>query len=113
MHPGIWLTGRPYPFTEAEAGELTVEDVHKLLSVYKDVVNKYSVLCKFVRDLSLDKEKLPIVLRDDLCDCILERPRASELPLVLREDSNAGEQDTDEVKGMKEKEKETVSADLL
>lgn len=89
---------------EAEAGKLTVEDVHKLLSVYKDVVKKYSVLCQAVRGLSLDKEKLPVALRGDLCDCILEHPRA---------DCNPAEQDIVEVEGTKEKEEETVSAGLL
>ncbi|XXG87007.1 hypothetical protein AAC387_Pa11g1800 [Persea americana] len=100
----IHMGGRHYPFMEAEAGKLTVEDVHKLLSVYKDVVNKYSVLCQAVRGLSLNKEKLPVALRGDLCDCILEHPRA---------DSNPAEQDVVEVEGTKEKEKETVSAGLL
>lgn len=100
----IHMGGSYYPFMEAEAGKLTVEDVHKLLSVYKDVVNKYSVLCQAVRGLSLDKEKLPVALRGDLCDSILEHPRA---------DCNPAEQDVVEVEGTKEKEKETVSAGLL
>ncbi|KAK1310936.1 hypothetical protein QJS10_CPA08g01229 [Acorus calamus] len=32
--------GQKYPYMEAEAGELTVEDVHKLLSLYKQMVTK-------------------------------------------------------------------------
>ncbi|CAK9182919.1 unnamed protein product [Ilex paraguariensis] len=35
-----------YPFMEAEAGELTVGDVERLLSLYKDVVKKYTNLCR-------------------------------------------------------------------
>lgn len=41
--------GSNYPYMEAEAGELTVRDVERLLSLYKDVVTKYTTLCKAVR----------------------------------------------------------------
>ncbi|KAG6752143.1 hypothetical protein POTOM_044362 [Populus tomentosa] len=34
-----------YPYMEAEPGELTVEDVERFLSLYKDVVTKYTHLC--------------------------------------------------------------------
>ncbi|KAJ6884453.1 hypothetical protein NC652_031457 [Populus alba x Populus x berolinensis] len=39
-------TGRSnYPYMEAEPGELTVEDVERFPSLYKDVVTKYTHLC--------------------------------------------------------------------
>lgn len=47
--------GLPYPFMEAEAGELTIEDVEKLLGIYKDVVKKYTSLSKAVRHLAISK----------------------------------------------------------
>ncbi|KAJ6975354.1 hypothetical protein NC653_031259 [Populus alba x Populus x berolinensis] len=34
-----------YPYMEAEPGELTVEDVERFPSLYKDVVTKYTHLC--------------------------------------------------------------------
>lgn len=45
---------------EAEAGELTVKDVEKLLSLYKDVVTKYTSLCSAVRRIS-ESGKVPSV----------------------------------------------------
>nr|GME02512.1 vacuolar protein sorting-associated protein 9A-like isoform X1 [Ipomoea batatas] len=48
-----------YPFMEAEAGELAIEDVEKLLQAYKDVVKQNVALRRVVRDLSaLKKEHL-------------------------------------------------------
>lgn len=47
--------GYNYPFMEAEADELTIGDVEKLLRVYKDVVSKYVSLCRAVRHMSLTK----------------------------------------------------------
>ncbi|GAV72005.1 VPS9 domain-containing protein [Cephalotus follicularis] len=44
-----------YPYMLAEAGELMVGDVERLLSLYKDVVTKYSSLCRAVRHLSTSK----------------------------------------------------------
>ncbi|XP_048335101.1 vacuolar protein sorting-associated protein 9A isoform X2 [Ziziphus jujuba] len=41
--------GSNYPYMEAEAGDLTVRDVERLLSLYKDVVTKYTTLCKAVK----------------------------------------------------------------
>ncbi|XP_057469619.1 vacuolar protein sorting-associated protein 9A-like isoform X2 [Actinidia eriantha] len=38
-----------------EAGELTIGDVEKLLSLYKDVVKKYTNLCTAVRHLAIYK----------------------------------------------------------
>ncbi|XWS21993.1 hypothetical protein CRYUN_Cryun30bG0105400 [Craigia yunnanensis] len=51
--------GSNYPYMEAEAGELTVGDVEKLLSLYKDVVTKYNTLCSTVRHLSISKTVSP------------------------------------------------------
>ncbi|KAJ0024176.1 hypothetical protein Pint_06727 [Pistacia integerrima] len=47
--------GYNYPFMEAEADDLTVGDVERLLRVYKDVVSKYTSLCRSVRHISLTK----------------------------------------------------------
>jgi len=54
---------------EAEPGELTVEDVERLLSLYKDVVRKYSSLCRAVRYPSATRTEpsLPVPKgRDDI-----------------------------------------------
>ncbi|TYH60382.1 hypothetical protein ES332_D08G287900v1 [Gossypium tomentosum] len=48
-------SGSNYPYMEAEAGELTVGDVERLLSLYKDVVTKYTSLCNTVRHLSVSR----------------------------------------------------------
>ncbi|XP_010999498.1 PREDICTED: vacuolar protein sorting-associated protein 9A-like isoform X1 [Populus euphratica] len=58
-----------YPYMEAEPGELTVEDVERLLSLYKDVVTKYSNLCRAVRHPSATRTgpSLPVPKgRDDI-----------------------------------------------
>lgn len=53
-------TGRSnYPYMEAEAGELTVKDVERLLSLYKDVVTKYTTLCKAVTGSSRTDHSAP------------------------------------------------------
>ncbi|XP_050253391.1 vacuolar protein sorting-associated protein 9A-like isoform X2 [Quercus robur] len=51
--------GSSYPYMDAEAGELTVGDVERLLSLYKDVVTKYTSLYKVVRHLSMSKTEIP------------------------------------------------------
>lgn len=51
--------GSNYPYMEAEAGELTVSDVERLLSLYKDVVMKYNSLCSAVRHLSVSRTVSP------------------------------------------------------
>lgn len=58
-----------YPYMEAEPGELTVEDVERLLSLYKDVVTKFSSLCRAVRHPSATRTEpsLPVPKgRDDI-----------------------------------------------
>lgn len=45
---------------EAEAGELTVGDVETLLSLYKDVVTKYTTLCRSVKRFSMSKKETPV-----------------------------------------------------
>ncbi|GLU06665.1 hypothetical protein SLE2022_236710 [Rubroshorea leprosula] len=52
--------GSKYPYMDAEAGELTVGDVEKLLSLYKDVVTRYTTLCSKVRHLSISKTDSPV-----------------------------------------------------
>lgn len=52
--------GYGYPFMEAEACQLTTGDVEKLLSVYKDVVRKYTNLCRAVRHVSVPMTVTPI-----------------------------------------------------
>lgn len=42
---------------DAEAGDLTVGDVERLLMLYKDVVSKYTNLCASYRRLSSSKSE--------------------------------------------------------
>ncbi|KAH9726048.1 VPS9 domain-containing protein [Citrus sinensis] len=58
--PKISGGGYGYPFMEAEASQLTTGDVEKLLSVYKDVVRKYTNLCRAVRHVSVPMTVAPI-----------------------------------------------------
>ncbi|CAN6555829.1 unnamed protein product [Malus baccata var. baccata] len=44
-----------YPYMDKEAGDLTVGDVERLLSAYKEVVTKYTSLCTAVRNLSFSR----------------------------------------------------------
>ncbi|KAM7252881.1 hypothetical protein ACFE04_025499 [Oxalis oulophora] len=53
------IGGSDYPFMHAEAGELTVDEVSKLLSIYKEVVLKYTSLAKTVQLLSMSKSTIP------------------------------------------------------
>ncbi|KAM1042479.1 hypothetical protein PS2_033652 [Malus domestica] len=43
------------PYVDKEAGDLTVGDVERLLSAYKEVVTKYTSLCAAVRKLSFSR----------------------------------------------------------
>ncbi|XP_077224710.1 vacuolar protein sorting-associated protein 9A-like [Tasmannia lanceolata] len=79
-----------YPYMEAEAGELTVEDVHKLLSLYKDVVTRYSMLCKAVKGVSLDNETSSLVLNQDLSNCTPSQSKSDELGSAASEAEVAG-----------------------
>ncbi|KAL3024258.1 hypothetical protein AAZX31_04G110000 [Glycine max] len=49
---GVLLHGSNYPYMEAKSKELTVGDVDMLLSDYKDLVAKYTILCKAIGCLS-------------------------------------------------------------
>lgn len=49
-----------YPYLQAESAELTVRDVDRLLSLYKDVVAKYTTLCRAISHLSTS-EKGPLL----------------------------------------------------
>ncbi|XP_027333807.1 vacuolar protein sorting-associated protein 9A-like [Abrus precatorius] len=44
--------GSNYPYMEAKSEELAIEDVDMLLSQYKDLVAKYTILCKAISCLS-------------------------------------------------------------
>ncbi|KAL6210189.1 hypothetical protein ACLB2K_021126 [Fragaria x ananassa] len=44
-----------YPYMDKEAGDLTVGDVERLLTVYKEVVTKYTSLCTAFRQLSFSR----------------------------------------------------------
>ncbi|KAK6937935.1 RABX5, catalytic core helical domain [Dillenia turbinata] len=63
MSPDISLSGsKEYPFLEAEAGELTVGDVEKLLGLYKEVVTKYTRLCRAVGGQTFSNRQSPAPL---------------------------------------------------
>ncbi|XP_028228605.1 vacuolar protein sorting-associated protein 9A-like [Glycine soja] len=49
---GVLQHGSNYPYMEAKSKELTVGDVDMLLSDYKDLVAKYTILCKAIGCLS-------------------------------------------------------------
>ncbi|KAH7568430.1 hypothetical protein JRO89_XS07G0297700 [Xanthoceras sorbifolium] len=65
--------GCNYPYMEAEAGELTVGDVERLLSLYKDVVTKYTSLCRAVRHVPVTK-KVPAAPHLEGTDVMLTQP---------------------------------------
>jgi len=52
--------GSNYPYMEAKGKELTVGDVDMLLSDYKDLVAKYTILCKAISCLSTS-ERQPLL----------------------------------------------------
>ncbi|KAM5550171.1 hypothetical protein ABKV19_001225 [Rosa sericea] len=54
-HDKVTRGGSNYPYMDKEAGDLTVGDVERLLSVYKEVVTKYTSLCTAFRQLSLSR----------------------------------------------------------
>lgn len=49
--------GSNYPYMEAKSKELTVGDVDMLLSDYKDLVAKYTILCKAISCLSTSERE--------------------------------------------------------
>ncbi|KAI4324029.1 hypothetical protein L6164_023597 [Bauhinia variegata] len=54
---GVMVHGSNYPYLEAKTGELTVRDVDRLLGLYKDVVTKYTSLCKAISFLSTSERE--------------------------------------------------------
>ncbi|THU50305.1 hypothetical protein C4D60_Mb06t18810 [Musa balbisiana] len=54
----IYVEGNRYPFMEAEARDLRLEDVQQLLGLYKQVVTKYRKLSEALRQLSIDENQL-------------------------------------------------------
>uniref|UniRef100_A0A7N0SVR1 VPS9 domain-containing protein n=1 Tax=Kalanchoe fedtschenkoi TaxID=63787 RepID=A0A7N0SVR1_KALFE len=60
------IRGPPsYPFMDAQAEELTVRDVETLLSLYKDVVTKYTSLRRAVEKLNIHRPE-QIVQKDKI-----------------------------------------------
>lgn len=54
--------GSNYPYMEAKSKDLAMEDVEILLHQYKDLVVKYTILCKAINCLSVS-EKEPLLLQ--------------------------------------------------
>jgi len=52
--------GTNYPYMEAESKDLAMEDVDILLNHYKDLVAKYTIICKAINCLSMS-EKEPLL----------------------------------------------------
>lgn len=62
-----------YPYMDKEAGDLTIGDVERLLSVYKQVVTKYTGLCTAVKHLSLSRTE-PHVTNLEARNVFLSQP---------------------------------------
>lgn len=62
-----------YPYMDKEAGDLTIGDVERLLSVYKQVVTKYTGLCTAVKHLSLSRTE-PHVTNLEARNVFLRQP---------------------------------------
>ncbi|KAK9941520.1 hypothetical protein M0R45_007225 [Rubus argutus] len=54
-----------YPYMDKEAGDLTIGDVERLLSVYKEVVTKYTGLCTAFRQLSFSRIENHVTTLED------------------------------------------------
>lgn len=85
--PLIALGGSNYPYMDAEAGELTVGDVERLLSLYKDVVTKYTSLYKAVRHLSMSKTETPVP-HSEGTSILLTQPEGTNTKIVIKEETN-------------------------
>ncbi|OWM65708.1 hypothetical protein CDL15_Pgr015132 [Punica granatum] len=70
------VTGSPYPFMQAEARDLTVGDVERLLRLYKDVVDKYTNLCTAYRHLASSKLESGH-FKGSTASCCYEQPETS------------------------------------
>lgn len=69
---------------EAEPGDLTVEDVESLLSLYKDVVTKYTSLCKAVRHLNMPRtEPFPPIQKGT--NALLLQPEGENANVDIKE----------------------------
>ena len=51
------LQGLKYPYLESKSGDMTMRDVDRLLSLYKDVVHKYTTLCRAISHLSTSERE--------------------------------------------------------
>ncbi|BBH08688.1 Vacuolar sorting protein 9 domain-containing protein [Prunus dulcis] len=78
-----------YPYMDKEAGDLTIGDVERLLSVYKQVVTKYTGLCTAVKHLSLSRTE-PHVTNLEARNVFLKQPEKTAIykdkktPLKMR-----------------------------
>ncbi|RWW34260.1 hypothetical protein GW17_00000980 [Ensete ventricosum] len=69
----IYVDGNRYPFMEAEARDLRLEDVQQLLGLYRQVVTKYRMLSEALRQLSVDENQLLHVLNNHQCQDVKEK----------------------------------------
>ncbi|KAJ0087493.1 hypothetical protein Patl1_06981 [Pistacia atlantica] len=81
--------GYNYPFMEAEADDLTVGDVERLLRVYKDVVSKYTSLCRSVRHISLTKT-VPSIPGSEGKNVLLTRPTEKSTSIDEKREDDRG-----------------------
>ena len=54
---GLSQQGSKFPYLESKGRDLTTKDVDRLLNVYKDVVAKYTSLCKAISHLSTSERE--------------------------------------------------------
>ncbi|CAK7340083.1 unnamed protein product [Dovyalis caffra] len=76
-----------YPYMEAEPGELTVEDVERLLSLYKDVVTKYSRLCRAVSHPSAARGEPSLPAHKEKGDLLVQPEGQSQMIQEAEEES--------------------------
>ncbi|XP_028806016.1 vacuolar protein sorting-associated protein 9A-like [Neltuma alba] len=68
-----------YPYLEAKSDEMTLKDVDRLLTIYKEVVAKYTTLCRLINNLpTSDKEPMLRRLESQGAGVMLEREPISE-----------------------------------
>ncbi|RWW43759.1 hypothetical protein BHE74_00050548 [Ensete ventricosum] len=71
--PAQFVARNRYPFMEAEARDLRLEDVQQLLGLYRQVVTKYRMLSEALRQLSVDENQLLHVLNNHQCQDVKEK----------------------------------------
>lgn len=76
---GLSQQGLKFPYLESKGRDLTAKDVDRLLNVYKDVVAKYTSLCKAISHLSTsEREPLLRHLQLQELDSMLETQTTNE-----------------------------------